>query len=106
MKVTNFENELLWALRDMVAQHIDLEDENTTIADWHGPRFSGFISANSRAMRLLCDAGHMHQVHDGGGRVFTAQFVPEGLTPNAHGKKVGIPWLRLLLQRKRSLTVK
>lgn len=93
MKVTKFECELLWALRDMVIQNCDTRDADRAVY------FSAFIRPHADAMRLLCRAGFMKMLNDAGGRVVTAMLIDDGLVANAFGKDVGIPVSRLLKEK-------
>lgn len=74
-------NRLLWALRDVVAQHIHCKDD---LFD------SEFIRANRTALEILVEYGHMVLVGEdtGGGRWYQARLVPADETPNAFGKNV------------------
>jgi hypothetical protein len=83
MKVTANENRLLWALRDMVEQHLDKHAGNNLLD-------SGFIRSNRTAMEILVEYGHMELVSadDHGGRWYQAAMVPIERTPNSFGKDV------------------
>lgn len=82
MKITANENRLLWALRDMVGQHVD--------RNGHDLIDSGFIRCNRSAMEILVEYGHMELVSadDSGGRWYQARMIPMERTPNAFGRDV------------------
>jgi hypothetical protein len=81
MKITPLENELLWALRDMVLQHCS---DNKT-----GRVESGFLSANAYAMRLLVEHGYMEDVRDvPTTRWIDGVLIDAGRTPHAFGLEV------------------
>lgn len=80
MRVTKEVNDLVWALRDMVLQHIELRPGGTYQSE--------FIRANRAAMEILCEYGHMEKVSadECGGRWFEARLIPKERTANAFGK--------------------
>jgi hypothetical protein len=93
MLVTSNENRLLWALRDMVAQHcscVDPQGLRNKVLDTELVFDSGYIRCNRTAMEILVEHGHMELVSadDGGGRWYRAKMISPGNTPNAFGRDI------------------
>ena len=84
MKITANENRLLWALRDMVGQHLGTRKDDDQVLN------SGFIRANRTAMEILVEYGHMTMLSEdeSGGRWYEARMFPREQTPNAFGRDV------------------
>ena len=84
MKVTKAENELIWALREVVDQNCDTDESDDMVLD------SGFIRAHAEAFDLLVKYGHAEYVYppEPASRYRKIKLIEEGLTPNAHGRDV------------------